>query len=143
MIVKIRPGQPADAEILKAVDSVAPLDATRAEFIGKWLREDKVVVAEADGRVVGYAVFNHAFFHQGQAEMLMVHPEYRGRRIGEQLLKALEEMCDTPKFFVTTNLSNHRMQRLLLRMGYSACGYIDELDPGDPELVFVKKMART
>lgn len=71
----------------------------------------------------------------------MVHPDHRGRRIGEQLLRALEEQCDTPKFFVTANLSNHRMQRLLLRMGYAACGYIDELGPGDPELVFVKKMA--
>lgn len=61
-------------------------------------------------------------------------------RIGEQLLKVLETKCDTSKFFVTTNLSNHRMQRLLLRMGYSPCGYIGELDPGDPELVFVKKI---
>lgn len=41
---------------------------------------------------------NHAFFHQCQAEMLMVHPDFRGRRIGEHLLKALEAKYNTPKF---------------------------------------------
>lgn len=30
------------------------------------------------------------------------------------------------------------MQRLLSRLGYRPGGYIHELDPGDPELVFVK-----
>jgi len=32
------------------------------------------------------------------------------------------------------------MQRLLARLGFVTCGFIDELDPGDPELVFVKKL---
>lgn len=142
MTATIRLGQPADAQALKSLDSVVPVDPTRADSIDEWLSEDTVLVAEAEGRVVGYGVFNHGFFHQSQVDMLMLHPEYRGRRIGEQLLSALEAKCDTPKFFVTTNLSNHPMQRLLVRMGYVACGYIDELDPGDPELVFVKKMKR-
>lgn len=140
MSVLIRSGSPDDADILKSLDSVVPHDPARAGFIDAWLRNDTVLVAECEGRVVGYGVFNHAFFHQGQIDMLMLHPDFRGRRIGEFLLKALEMKCDTPKLFVTTNLSNHRMQSLLLRMGYKSCGYIDELDPGDPELVFVKKM---
>ena len=97
-------------------------------------------MAEQDGQVVGYGVFNHAFFHQGQVDMLMLHPDYRGQHIGEQLLQALEEECDTPKLFVTTNLSNQRMQKLLTRLGYTVCGFIDELDPGDPELVFFKRI---
>ncbi|MBU1699838.1 MAG: GNAT family N-acetyltransferase [Candidatus Eisenbacteria bacterium] len=136
----IRRGKVADAPELKALDTVVPRDPTRAEWIDRWLREDTVLVAEVEGRIVGYGVFNHAFFHMSQVEMLMLHQEYRGRRIGEQLLAALEEQADTSKFFVTTNLTNYRMQRLLLRMGYAACGYIDQLDPGDPELVFVKRV---
>jgi GNAT superfamily N-acetyltransferase len=140
MKAKIRLSRPTDARALKSADSVVPVDRTRAGFIDEWLREDTVVVAELDGRMVGYGVLNHGFFHRSQVEMLMVHQEYRGRRIGGQLLKALERLCDTSKLFVTTNLSNHGMQRLLTRMGYAGCGCIDELDPGDPELVFVKKV---
>jgi ribosomal protein S18 acetylase RimI-like enzyme len=142
MKARIRVGKAADAPALKGVDTVVPRDPGRADWIDRWLREDTVVIAEVDGRVVGYGVFNHGFFHQSQADMLMVHPEYRGKRIGEQLLLALEGLCDTAKFFVTTNLSNHRMQSLLQRMGYEACGYIDQLDPGDPEIVFVKTVRR-
>ncbi len=140
MKATVRPARLADARALKALDTVVPRDPTRADWIDRWLREDTVLVAEVDRRVIGYGVFNHGFFHESQVDMLMLHPDYRGQRIGEQLLLALEGKADTPRFFVTTNLTNHRMQSLLLRTGYSACGYIDQLDPGDPELVFVKRM---
>jgi ribosomal protein S18 acetylase RimI-like enzyme len=135
----VRRGREADAEALKALDTLIPGDPSRAAFIDEWLEHDVVVVAEVDGRAVGYGVFNHAFFRQGNVDMLMIHPGHRGRRIGEQLLRALEGVCDTPKLFCTTNASNDRMQRLLSRVGFATCGFIDELDPGDPELVYVKK----
>jgi ribosomal protein S18 acetylase RimI-like enzyme len=136
----IRRGTQADAPILKDLDTMVPIDPARGESIDQWLREDPVLVAEVDGRVVGYGVFDHGFFGQSNVAMLMIHREFRGRKLGEQLLRKLEELGDTPKFFVTTNQSNHRMQRLLSRMGYRPGGYIHELDPGDPELVFVKNI---
>jgi len=125
MSVSIRPALPEDAGVLKALDPVVLRDPARAELIDAWLCHDTVLVAEDAGRVIGYGVFNHAFFHQAQLDMLMVHPDFRGRGIGGLLLQAFEAGRDTPKFYVTTNLTNHRMQRLLLRRGYKACGYID------------------
>jgi GNAT superfamily N-acetyltransferase len=140
MTATVRRGQAADAQALRALDTIVPVDSRRADSIDRWLQQDVVFVAEVDGKVVGYGVFNHAFFHQGNVDMLMLHPDHRGQRIGERLLQAIEEVCDTAKLFVTTNVSNHRMQQLLSRRGFVACGFIDELDPGDPELVYVKKM---
>ena len=52
MKAKIRLGVPADAQALRSVDSEVPADATIADFIEKWLREETVVVAELDGRVM-------------------------------------------------------------------------------------------
>ncbi len=141
MAVTVRRGRAADAVALKALDTVVPLDAQRAASIDAWLAHDVVYVAVAEDLPVGYAVFNHDFFRQGNVDMLMLAVDHRGRRIGEHLLQALEDACDTPKLFCTTNVSNHRMQRLLARRGFLACGFIDELDPGDPELVYVKKLA--
>lgn len=134
----IRVGERADASELKALDTAARIDPGRAASIDRWLRDDPVLVAEIGGRVVGYGVFDHGFFGQSNVAMLMIHEDFRGRRLGEVMLRRLEELGDTPKFYVTTNQSNHRMQRLLARMGYRPGGYIHELDPGDPELVFVK-----
>lgn len=139
----VRPATQADAQDLKDLDTMVPIDPARAEAIDRWLRDDPVLVAEVDGQVVGYGVLDHGFFGQSNVAMLMVHRDYRGRRIGELILRRLEELGDTPKFYVTTNQSNHRMQRLLSRMGYRPGGYIHELDPGDPELVFVKDIETT
>lgn len=138
MPISIRRASVKDAAALKELDTVVLSDATRAIYIDEWLEKDDVLIAELDGKIVGYGVLNHAFFRQSQVEMLMIGEDYRGQRIGEHLLLALEALRNTPKFWVTTNLSNHRMQRLLRRLGYKPCGYIDELDPGDPEIIFVK-----
>jgi len=138
--IKIRRAEQSDAQILKKLDTIVTIDPTRAEFIDRWLKDDIVLVAEIDNTVVGYGVFNHAFFYQGQVDMLMIHQDYRGQCIGECLMKELEKLCDTPKFFVTTNMSNHRMQKLLRKLSFRSCGYINELDPRDPELVYVKNI---
>ena len=140
MTATVRRARTADAAALKTLDTVVPEDPRRAASIDAWLAHDIVFVAEVEDKVVGYAVFNHAFFRQGNIDMLMLHPDHRGKRIGELLLRPLESLCDTPKLFCTTNVSNHRMQRLLSRLEFVACGFIDELDPGDPELVYVKKL---
>lgn len=143
MTATVRRGQTADAAALKALDTTVPVDSSRADAIDDWLAHDVVFVAEAESMPIGYAVFNHDFFHQGNVDMLMLHPDWRGQAIGERLLQALERVCDNPKLFCTTNLSNHRMQRLLTRCEFLACGFIDELDPGDPELVYVKRLEAT
>lgn len=141
--MKIRLATSEDSSRLKVLDTVVAIDPARALQIENWLATDVVMVAELNSEVVGYAVFNHAFFHRGQIDMLMIHAEHRGKGIGQDLLRAIEKLCDSDKLFVTTNLSNQRMQKLLTRAGYRTCGFIDELDPGDPELVFVKGLKET
>jgi len=138
MQIIIRKAISKDAQLIKGIDTIVSINPSRADMIDRWLQKDIVIVAEIDNRIVGYGVFNHEFFRQSQIEMLMISKEYRGKRIGGNILLSLEEYVDTNKMFITSNLSNHSMQKLLLRTGYKPCGYIDELDPGDPELVFVK-----
>jgi hypothetical protein len=55
-------------------------------------------------------------------------------------MKAVESRCKESKLFTSTNLSNQPMQSLLANMGYRLCGVVEELDDGDPELVFVKRL---
>ena len=51
----IRRGTQADAPVLKDLDTIVPIDPARAESIDRWLRDDPVLVAEVEGRVVGTA----------------------------------------------------------------------------------------
>ena len=127
-----------DLDELVSIDTVAEADASRRNSISNWLRQDTVLAAEEEGQVVGYAVLNYAFFGRCHIDMLMVAEANRGRGIGQRLLQGIESMASSTKVFVTTNQSNLRMQKLLLRNGYKICGFIEELDPGDPEVVFFK-----
>lgn len=130
----------SDADAMKAVDTTIPHNPVRAEHIDLWLQKDRVLVAEVTGKVVGYGVFNHSFFHQSSVEILMVHPEHRGAGVGYLLLGSLEPFCDTPRLWITTNRSNQPMQELLASGGYHPSGYTDGLDPGDPEIIYSKRI---
>jgi len=136
----VRPAQISDSAALKALDSAVASDGARADAIDRWLKEDEVVLAEVDAAIVGYAVLaRRRFLDYDTLQMLMVEERYRGQRIGEMLLRHVQGLSLTDRFFATTNLSNYPMQRMLRRLGYIGCGFIDELDPGDPEIVFVKR----
>jgi len=136
----VRPAQISDSAALKALDSAVASDGARADAIDRWLKEDEVVLAGVDAVIVGYAVLaRRRFLDYDTLQMLMVEERYRGQRIGEILLRHVQGLSLTDRFFATTNLLNYPMQRMLRRLGYIGCGFIDELDPGDPEIAFVKR----
>jgi streptothricin acetyltransferase len=65
-----------------------------------------------------------------------VKAEYRHRGYGQLLLKTFVDLCGNAKLFTSTNSSNLPMQGLLQRCGFRRCGTIDELDEGDPEIIY-------
>ncbi|MHC8315013.1 hypothetical protein [Pseudomonas sp. LB3P31] len=50
----------------------------------------------------------------------------------------LESVSTADKIFTSTNVSNMPMRQLLEQLGYQPSGTVENLDPGDPELIFVK-----
>jgi RimJ/RimL family protein N-acetyltransferase len=53
----------------------------------------------------------------------------------------METQSRSGSLFTSTNESNRQMQHVLARLGYERCGIIHNLDPGDPEIVYVKQLA--
>lgn len=95
-------------------------------------------VAEADGAVVGYVIASTQFFSRPFVDLLVVADDHRRQGIGMALMAACEDAHDDDRMFTSTNESNAPMRALLARAGYQVSGVIENLDPGDPELVFVK-----
>jgi hypothetical protein len=52
----------------------------------------------------------------------------------------LENACRTDKLFTFTNRSNEPMQKLMDDAGYSPSGTVYNLDEGDPELFYFKRI---
>jgi ribosomal protein S18 acetylase RimI-like enzyme len=95
-------------------------------------------VFEQGGEVLGYVALEYSFYGNGFVSHLFVREEARRAGVGEALLRHAMAACRTPKLFTSTNLSNAPMQGLLRKLGFVLCGVIHELDPGDPELVYVR-----
>ena len=123
-----------------AVDPMATEEGNRRQHMRTWLSEGHVVVAEMDEVVVGYAVLDHSFFGHGFISMLMVEKESRRKGVATMLVARLEERCKTGKLFTSTNQSNRPMQALMKSMSYEPSGTVYNLDDGDPELFYVKRL---
>ena len=70
----------------------------------------------------------------------------RSERTREALRKAalvrfLAARCTSDKVWISTNLSNTPMQKLIASEGFQMAGFVDGLDPGDPELIFSRPRA--
>ena len=95
-----------------------------------------------DDDIIGYIVLNQSFFVRATIDMLMIAPAHRRSGIGTLLLKHMEKTYDGDELWTSTNLSNNPMQRLLNQLQYEITGFVNNLDPGDPELIFYKKLRK-
>ena len=138
--MELRIAQITDADAIIAFDHVAASEPARVQFIHDQIESSACYVAVIDAKVVAYAVLNYKFYDNGWIEMLYVHPQFRRQGIGSALIRYLVNECRTPKLFTSTNQSNLPMQRLLATLEFDRSGIIENLDEGDPELVYFKRL---
>ena len=139
-MITIRPALESDVESLCSFDEIARQSEERREFIRRSVASGTCCVAVADQEVIGYGVLNYSFYCQGFIDMLYVAGDRRRHGVGTALLEQMEKRCQTPKLFISTNLSNLPMQSLLSRFGYALSGVIHNLDEGDPEIIYFKPL---
>lgn len=139
-MISIRPAVENDLEALCSFDLIARRENERREFIRREVVSGNCFVAVTDEKVIGYGVLNYTFYYVGCIDMLYIHSDYRRSGAGAALLQHLESLCQTPKLFTSTNLSNLPMQSLLAKQDYVLSGVIHNLDEGDPEIVYFKRL---
>ena len=139
----LRPANALDIEALSVIDGLAQTSTHRRDFITRSVAHGNcTVIVAPGGQAAGYGVLDHSFFENGFVTMLYVEPAQRRQGAGLLLMRHLEGLCQTPKLFTSTNLSNLPMQALLAKAGYRLSGVIHDLDENDPELVYVKYLTR-
>ena len=135
--MRIREATLGDREAIVALDHVARSDPGRVRFIDRILRSSTCLVVEHHEDVVAYAALEYTFYEQGFVPIIYVAEPERRQGFARALMQALASRCDTRKLFTSTNQSNQPMQQLLKALGYVPSGVIQNLDPGDPELVYM------
>ena len=137
---RMRVANASDVDTILAFDPIAETDAPRRHFIHKSVKQGECYVYDIDGEIVGYVMLNYHFFGCGFVALLVVHSDHRRKGIGSDLIQYIESVCDPPKLFTSTNQSNKPMQALLAKLDYQRSGIIENLDEGDPELVYFKRI---
>ena len=137
MTIRVRRTRTGDLELALRLEGQGSdsriAELTRA-FNGQ--RDERVWMAFLDREPAGFLVAGHFFGHP-LVEQLQVDGRFRRLGVASRLMATLEE--DTPdRVFVSTNESNQAMRTLLVGRGYKVSGIIEDLDPGDPELFFVR-----
>lgn len=132
----IRPATIDDCEALCAIDTVAKGSPERKDQIRDWLTSARCYLAEENVRVAAYCVLTSQFFGYPFIEMVMVGEAFRRQGLGAELIRHIQSLFPASKIFSSTNASNEAMQMMFTKLGFQPSGHIDNLDEGDPELIF-------
>lgn len=134
----IRPGAPKDFE---AIDRFDPF----AGDCRKGLAGCHVLVAEADGNIVGYkTISTTGFVGRPFVHFLAVADGFRRRGIGTAFLRAVAERVAGRRLFVSTEETNAAMMKLLEREGWTPAGCVKGVnDDGSAECFFYRDVGPT
>ncbi|SES86503.1 [SSU ribosomal protein S18P]-alanine acetyltransferase [Natronincola peptidivorans] len=102
------------------------------------------VVAVLDDKVVAYGGM-WLIVDEGHITNIAVDPQYQGKKIGEEVTKALIEEAKKKRLYRLTlevRKSNHIAQKLYNKLGFIACGIRPEYysDNGEDALIMWKEI---
>jgi GNAT superfamily N-acetyltransferase len=134
----IRPIGAGDIDLVARIDprvaTDAQLRAHYADLLGAALSW-----AAFDGEeAVGFALVTRHFYAHPFVDLLFVAEAARRGGAGRALMDRCAAAHDGDRIFTSTNESNAPMRALLAKAGWRPAGVVHYLDPGDPELIFVK-----
>jgi len=112
----------------------------KRSYLKTAIRHKRTYVALV-GKIPGaFLVWNRDFYGYYFIDLLVVHPELRRKGLARLLIRAMEKRCTGRRLYTSTNRSNKVMQQVMKRMGYKRVGYISNVDRGDPEWIYYKKL---
>ncbi|MFJ7982747.1 GNAT family N-acetyltransferase [Lysinibacillus xylanilyticus] len=113
-------------------------DFSRREYLRTAINEKRCIIQQSEKGIAGFLIFMNDFFENSFISLVVVKPTERRRGVASELLDFYIEMATTPKIFSSTNQSNTSMHKVFETVGFIKSGFIENLDEGDPEIIYVK-----
>jgi ribosomal protein S18 acetylase RimI-like enzyme len=140
MRIIVKKATEKNLESIWTLDCMVLGNSSRKDFLTNAVRADQCWIAQIGGTVAGFGVFEQSFYGHGFISLLIVHPNHRRRGVATALIRHIESICPTEKLFTSTNESNLTAQRVFEALGFVRSGCIENLDEGDPEIIYFKHL---
>ena len=110
----------------------------RRMYIMKAIEENRCLVVKNEFSIVGFLIFHTDFFDCYFISLIVVKPTERRKGYATSLMEYFLSVSPTKKIFSSTNQSNKRMQDVFKANGFKQSGIVENLDEGDPEIIYFK-----
>ncbi|MDT9027902.1 GNAT family N-acetyltransferase [Rossellomorea yichunensis] len=131
----------ADIEDLNKVvyiDSEVIGNTSRRNYLEKSIELGHCLIAKEDDDIVGFLIYDTNFFECAFISLIIVSPSHRRKGYASLLMDYMMSSSPTNKVFSSTNRSNISMQRVFDANGFIQSGIVENLDDGDPEIIYFK-----
>jgi ribosomal protein S18 acetylase RimI-like enzyme len=134
----IEMAQLIDLDDIVKIDEEVIGNNSRCKYIRKAIEEERCIVANDKNLIVGFLIFDTHFFDCCFISLIIVRPTERRKGYATTLIEYFINISPTKKIFSSTNKSNQRMQEVFKANGFIQSGFIENLDEGDPEIIYFK-----
>jgi ribosomal protein S18 acetylase RimI-like enzyme len=138
--ITVRKALLSDHQSLTEADECAQTDRTRAAYIKDCLVAGECLIGEIGTEVFGFVVLNYSFFNCGFVPLIVVAERFRRQGLGSRLLTEAAERCESSKLFISANASNKAAKALFAKAGFVQSGSIENLNDGEPELIYFESV---
>ena len=111
---------------------------SRRKYIKKAIEEERCIAIKNEFSFVGFLIFDIHFFDCSFISLIIVKPTERRKGYATSLMEYFISISPTKKIFSSTNQSNKRMQEVFKENGFIQSGFVENLDEGDPEIIYFK-----
>ncbi|MGE7308076.1 GNAT family N-acetyltransferase [Priestia megaterium] len=110
----------------------------RQDYIKNAIELGHCIIAKEKDAIVAFLVYDTNFFECAFISLIIVSPTRRRKGIASQLMDYMCKTSPTIKIFSSTNRSNISMQKVFETNGFVQSGFVENLDEGDPEIIYFK-----
>lgn len=130
--------QLTDLHAIVKIDREVIGNTSRRDLIENAIKQGHCIVVKENDGFAGFLIYDTHFFECTFISLIIVSPEKRRRGYGSQMIDYLVRTSPTEKVFSSTNRSNLSMQKVFEANGFVESGIVENLDEGDPEIIYFK-----
>ncbi|MBU9724221.1 MULTISPECIES: GNAT family N-acetyltransferase [Bacillaceae] len=128
-----------DLENIVNIDIEVIGNGSRRNYLKTAIAEGRCLVVEGERKISGFLVYDMHFFECAFISLVIIAPPKRRKGYASLLLKKMMDLSPTEKVFSSTNRSNESMQKVFEANGFVRSGIVENLDEGDPEVIYFKR----